>query len=539
MLKVLFLAFSACSAVNKVSRMKVKIYDTTLRDGTQAEGVSFSLLNKIEIAGELDKLGFDYIEGGWPGSNPKDMEFFKKIRKVSFQTSKIVAFGSTRKPGKKVDADPNVRALLGAETDVVTLVGKSWILHVEKALRTNKEENLRMIEDSVNFFKKKGKEVIFDAEHFFDGHKDNPQYALKTLEVACDAGADCLVLCDTNGGSMPHEIEKIIKEVQKKIDFLLGMHAHNDAGMGVANSIIAARLGIAHIQGTINGYGERCGNADLCLVIPNLKLKLGIDCIPGEKLKLLTRISHLVSELANLIPNDHQPYVGKSVFTHKGGMHVSAISRDKKTYEHIDPTLVGNKRRVLISELAGKSNIVYKLKEKKLGSEEKKSFTKKIIHRIKELENQGYEFEGAEGSFELLVKKASGSYKKLFDLEGFRVTVEKRDDGKLISEATVKLRVKGKLMHTVAEGNGPVNALDNALRKALEQHYPRLHQMHLADYKVRILDTKAGTRAKTRVLIESSDGEDRWSTVGVSPNIIEASWEALLDSIEYKLLKHS
>lgn len=520
-------------------RMKVKIYDTTLRDGTQAEGVSFSLLNKIEIAGELDKLGFDYIEGGWPGSNPKDMEFFKKIRKVSFRTSKIAAFGSTRKPGKKVDADPNVRALLGAETNVVTLVGKSWVFHVEKALKTDKEENLRMIEDSVNFFKKKGKEVIFDAEHFFDGHKDNPQYALKTLEVARDAGADCLVLCDTNGGSMPHEIENIIKEVQKEIDFLLGMHAHNDAGMGVANSIIAARLGIAHIQGTINGYGERCGNADLCLVIPNLKLKLGIDCIPGEKLKLLTHISHLVSELANLIPNDHQPYVGKSVFTHKGGMHVSAISRDKKTYEHIDPTLVGNKRRVLISELAGKSNIVYKLKEKKLGSEEKKSFTKKIIHRIKELENQGYEFEGAEGSFELLVKKASGSYKKLFDLEGFRVTVEKRDDGKLISEATVKLRVKGKLMHTVAEGNGPVNALDNALRKALEQHYPRLHQMHLADYKVRILDTKAGTRAKTRVLIESSDGEDRWSTVGVSPNIIEASWEALLDSIEYKLLKHS
>ncbi|GAH04378.1 unnamed protein product, partial [marine sediment metagenome] len=287
-------------------------------------------------------LGFDYIEGGWPGSNPKDMEFFKKIRKVSFRTSKIAAFGSTRKPGKKVDADPNVRALLGAETDVVTLVGKSWVFHVEKALKTDKEENLRMIEDSVNFFKKKGKEVIFDAEHFFDGHKDNPQYALKTLEVARDAGADCLVLCDTNGGSMPHEIEKIIKEVQKEIDFLLGMHAHNDAGMGVANSIIAARLGIAHIQGTINGYGERCGNADLCLVIPNLKLKLGIDCIPGEKLKLLTHISHLVSELANLIPNDHQPYVGKSVFTHKGGMHVSAISRDKKTYEHIDPTLVGN-----------------------------------------------------------------------------------------------------------------------------------------------------------------------------------------------------
>jgi 2-isopropylmalate synthase len=519
--------------------MKVKIYDTTLRDGVQAEGVSFSLLNKVEIAHELDKLGLDYIEGGWPGSNPKDMEFFEKIKKTSLKKAKLSAFGSTRRKDKRVEEDPNIRALMEAETDVVTLFGKSWVFHVEKALRTDKEENLRMIEDSVNFFKRKGKEVIFDAEHFFDGYKDNPRYALKTLKIAQTAGADCLVLCDTNGGSMPYEIEKIIKEVQEEINFPLGMHAHNDAGMAVANSIVAARKNISHIQGTINGYGERCGNADLCLVIPNLKLKLGIDCIPGEKLKLLTHISHFVSELANLSPDDHQPYVGKSVFTHKGGMHVSAVSRDRKTYEHIDPTLVGNKRRVLISELAGKSNVIYKLKEKKLGLEEKKSFSKKIINRIKELENQGYEFEGAEGSFELLVRRTSGSYKKLFDLEGFRVTVEKRDDGKLISEATVKLRVKGKLMHTVAEGNGPVNALDNALRKALEQEYPYLHQMHLADYKVRILDTKAATRAKTRVLIESSDGEDRWSTVGVSPNIIEASWEALLDSIEYKLLKHS
>lgn len=520
-------------------RMKVKIYDTTLRDGIQAEGVSFSLLNKVEIAQELDKLGLDYIEGGWPGSNPKDMEFFKKIRKLSFRTSKIAAFGSTRRRDKKVDADPSIRALLEAETHVVTLFGKSWVFHVEKALKTDKEENLRMIEDSVNFFKRKRREVVFDAEHFFDGYKADPQYALKTLEVARNAGADCLVLCDSNGGSMPFEVEKIIGEVKERIEAPLGMHAHNDAGMAVANSIVAARKNISHIQGTINGYGERCGNADLCVVIPNLKLKLGIDCISRQKLKSFTRISHLVNELANLIPNNHQPYVGRSSFAHKGGIHVSAISRDRKTYEHIDPTLVGNKRRVLISELAGKSNIIYKLKEKKLGLEEKGSFSKRIIDRIKELENRGYEFEGAEGSFELLVKRASGSYKKLFDLEGFRVTVEKRDDGKLVSEATVKLRVKGKLMHTVAEGNGPVNALDNALRKALEQNYPHLHQMHLADYKVRILDTKAGTRAKTRVLIESSDGEDRWSTVGVSPNIIEASWEALLDSIEYKLLKHS
>ncbi len=517
--------------------MRMKIYDTTLRDGAQAEGVSFSVLDKLEIAGELDKLGLDYIEGGWPGSNPKDMEFFEKIKKISFKKAKLTAFGSTRRKDKRVEEDQGVRALMKAATDVVTIFGKSWILHVEKALRTSKEENLRMIEDTVNFFKKSGKEVIFDAEHFFDGYKDNSQYALKTLRIAREAGADCLVLCDTNGGSMPYEVERIIKEVQSQIDFPLGMHAHNDAGMGVANSIIAARAGVSHIQGTINGYGERCGNADLCLVIPNLKFKLGIDCIPQEKLKSFTHISHLVNELANLSPNDHQPYVGKSAFAHKGGIHVSAISRDKRTYEHIDPTLVGNKRRVLISELAGRSNILYKLKEKELGLEKKDALSKKIVSRIKELENKGYEFEGAEGSFELLVRKASGEYKKLFDLEGFRVTVEKRDDGKLISEATVKLKVKGKLIHTVAEGNGPVNALDKALRKALQQNYPELSEMHLADYKVRILDTKAGTRAKTRVLIESSDKEARWGTVGVSSNIIEASCEALLDSIEYKLLK--
>lgn len=517
--------------------MSVKIYDTTLRDGTQAEGVSFSLLDKLEITQELDKLGLAYIEGGWPGSNPKDMEFFKKIKKISLKKAKLTAFASTRRKDKRVEEDSSIRALMEAGTDVITLFGKSWILHVEKALRTNKEENLRMIEDSVSFFKKRGKEVIFDAEHFFDGYKDNPQYALKTLKVAQAAGADCLVLCDSNGGSMPFEIEKIIKEVQKEINFPLGMHAHNDAGVGVANSLIAARLGIGHIQGTINGYGERCGNADLCLVIPNLILKLGIDCISKENLKLLNHISHFVSELANLSPDGHQPYVGKSAFTHKGGMHASAISRDRRTYEHIAPELVGNKRRVLVSELAGRSNVLYKLKEKELGLEESALLSKKIVARVKELENQGYEFEGAEGSFELLVKKTTGKYKKLFDLEGFRVTVEKRDDGRLISEATVKLKLKGKIIHTVAEGNGPVNALDKALRKALNQEYPQLSQMHLADYKVRILDARAGTRAKTRVLIESSDKEDRWGTVGVSPNIIEASWEALLDSIEYKLLK--
>jgi len=386
--------------------MRVKIYDTTLRDGTQAEGISFSLLDKIEIAQELDKFGLDYIEGGYPGSNPKDTEFFERMKKVSLRKAKLSAFGSTRRRDKKVEEDPGICALTEAETDVVTIAGKSWILHVEKALRTDKEENLRMIEDSLTFFKKKGREVIFDAEHFFDGYKDNPQYALRTLKVAQEAGADCLILCDTNGGSMPYEIEKIIKGVKREVDFSLGMHAHNDAGVGVANSLVAARLGIGHIQGTINGYGERCGNADLCIVIPNLVLKLGIDCIPKEKLKLLTHISHFVSELANLSPDNRQPYVGKSVFTHKGGLHVSAISRDKRTYEHIDPDLIGNKRRVLVSELAGRSNVLYKLKEKELKLEENPLLNKRILARVKELENRGYEFEGAEGSFELLVKKA-------------------------------------------------------------------------------------------------------------------------------------
>jgi len=517
--------------------MRVKVYDTTLRDGTQAEGISFSVLDKIEIAKKLDELGVDYIEGGWPGSNPKDMKFFKGIGKVGLKKAKISAFGSTRRKDRKAEDDPNIISLAKAGTEVVAIFGKSWILHVERALRTTKDENLRMIEDSISFFKKGGKEVIFDAEHFFDGYKDDSQYALKTLEVAFQSGADCIVLCDTNGGCMPYEIEEIIKAVKERVNFPLGMHAHNDAGVAVANSIIAVKLGIDHIQGTINGYGERCGNADLCSVIPNLKLKLGIDCIPEEKLNLLTYLSHFVDELANIPPDTHKPYVGRSAFAHKGGIHVSAVSRDKRAYEHVDPVLVGNKRRVLISELAGKSNVLYKLKGKELGLTKDASLSRKIIDRVKELESQGYEFEGADGSFELLVKKASGEYKKLFSLEGFRVTVEKREDGRLISEATVKIRLKRKLVHTVAEGNGPVNALDNALRKALDQDYPEIRQMHLSDYKVRILDAKAGTRAKTRVLIESSDKKENWRTVGVSPNIIEASWEALLDSIEYKLNK--
>ncbi len=515
--------------------MKVKIYDTTLRDGTQAANLSFSLGDKIEVALQLDELGIDYIEGGWPGSNPKDIQFFGEIKKHSLKKAKIVAFGSTRRKNTRTEEDSNLLKLLEAETEVVTIFGKSWAFHVKKVLRTDEDENLRMIEESVSYVKKRGREVIFDAEHFFDGFKENPAYALKILQVASLAGADCLVLCDSNGGSLPHEIEEIIESVKSKIKTPLGIHTHNDSGMAVANSIIAVRLGVEHIQGTINGYGERCGNADLCSVLPNLVFKMHIPCLSVEKLKSLTCISRFVNELANLPPNGHQPYVGKYAFAHKGGIHASGVSRDRKAYEHINPALVGNKRDILISELSGRGSVLYRLKGRKLDPKEMVSLSQKLIKQIKKMENQGYEFESADGSFELLAKKITGEYKKLFDLESFRVTVERRENGELISEATVKLKLKGKIIHTVAEGNGPVNALDKALRKALEQNYPELKAMYLADYKVRILDMGAGTRAKTRVLIDSCDEESHWGTVGVSPNIIEASWEALLDSIEYKL----
>ncbi|MBE0477656.1 citramalate synthase [Candidatus Aerophobetes bacterium] len=516
---------------------KMKIYDTTLRDGAQATGVSFSLLDKLQIAKELDRLGFDYIEGGWPGSNPKDMEFFKRVKNIPLKKAKIAAFGSTRRKNTCVEKDSHILALLETETPVVTLFGKSWILHVEKALRTDKEENLRMIDESISFFKKMGKEVIFDAEHFFDGYKDNPLYAIKTLHVAKDAGADCIVLCDSNGGCMPYEIDQIVRVIKEELRYSLGIHTHNDSGVAAANTIVAARIGVDQVQGTINGYGERCGNADLCVVIPNLKLKLGVGCLSDEALKSLTRISRLVNELANLTSNEHQPYVGRSAFTHKGGIHASAISRDRKTYEHVDPEFVGNKRRVIVSELAGRSSVLYKLEERNLNVKDPNLVSADLINKIKRLESQGYEFEAADGSFELLVKKGTGEYKKLFAVDGFRVIVEKRDDGKLISEATIKLKIGNRLVHTVAEGNGPVNALDRALRKALQDDFLQISEMHLSDYKVRILDTGAGTGATTRVLIESADKEDRWGTVGVSPNIIEASFIALLDAFEYKLNK--
>ncbi len=516
---------------------KVKLYDTILRDGSQGEGISFSVEDKLKIVRKLDALGIDYIEGGNPGSNPKDAKFFRRVKNIRFKNAKLTAFGSTRRAKKRAEGDPSLQALLKAGTPVVTIFGKSWDLHVRDVLKTTPEENLRMIKDSLRFMKKKGKEVIFDGEHFFDGYKNNRDYALKTLKVSQEAGADWLVLCDTNGGTMPYEIESIIKEVKKRFKIPLGIHTHDDSGMAVANSVIAVKLGATQVQGTINGYGERCGNANLCSIIPNLKLKLGIDCLTERQLKNLTAVSRFIDELANLAHNEKHPYVGSSAFAHKGGMHVDAVRKNPVSFEHVEPELVGNRRRVLISELSGKSNILYKAMEYNLDLKKDTPQARKILEDLKKLEDEGYQFEGAEGSFELLMRKAMGKHRTFFDLEGFRVSVEKREDNRLISEATIKVRVGGKREHTASEGDGPVNALDNALRKALEKFYPVLKKVHLTDYKVRILNPETGTEAITRVLIESSDDKESWGTVGVSANIIEASWRALVDSIEYRLLK--
>ncbi len=516
--------------------MKVQIYDTTLRDGAQTEGISFSVDDKLKIVKKLDDFGIHYIEGGFPGSNPKDIDFFTKVKRLALKYSKITAFGSTRRAKIKAQDDTNIKALLEAKTEVVTIFGKSWDLHVKDVLRTTLEENLNMIEDSVKFLKSKGKMVIYDAEHFFDGIKHNSHYAFVSLQRASKAGADIIVLCDTNGGSMPYEIESIIKEVKEKITTPLGIHTHNDAGMAVANSVIAAKLGCVQVQGTINGYGERCGNADLCEVIPNLKIKLGIDCISDKKLQQLTELSHYISEMVNLVPKGNQPYVGKSAFAHKGGAHVDAVKKNPVSFEHIKPELVGNNRRILVSELSGKTNILSKAKEFGIDLNSDTPQAQQILKTIKNLEYKGYQFEAAEGSFELLMKKAVGKHKTFFNLINFRVIVEKIETG-MFCEATIKINVKGVEEHTVAEGDGPVNALDNALRKALYKFYPDLKEMRLVDYKVRVISGEEGTASKVRVLIESADKNCSWETVGVSENIIEASWQALVDSIEYKLLK--
>lgn len=517
---------------------QIDIYDTTLRDGAQSEDISFSVEDRVRIAQKLDELGVHYIEGGWPGSSPRDSEFFQKAKSLKFKTSQLVAFGSTHRASYKVSNDPNIKSLLSAKTSAVTIVGKTWDFHVKEALRISLPTNLDLIRNSIAYLKKRTQKVFFDAEHFFDGYKANPEYAFKALETAVSGGTDCLVLCDSNGGTLPQDLGNIVKKVLEEFKIPIGIHAHNDAECAVANSIIAVKLGVSHVQGTINGLGERCGNANLISIIPNLKLKLKYDCITIRQINKLKEVSRFVTEIANLRHFKRQPYVGDSAFAHKGGIHVSAVQRRSETYEHIKPELVGNYQRVLISDLSGKSNVIRKAKEFKLKIDTDSPKISEITRELKDLENQGFQFEGAEASFELLMKKAFGLHRKFFDLIGFRVIDEKRrEKEKPLSEATIMVKVGGKLEHTAATGNGPVNAIDNALRKALEKFYPQLKHVKLIDYKVRVLAAGKGTSAKVRVLIESGDNIHKWGTVGVSENIIEASWQALVDSIEYKLLR--
>jgi 2-isopropylmalate synthase len=517
---------------------RIALYDCTLRDGTQGEEISFSVEDKIRIAHKLDDLGIHYIEGGWPGSNPKDMDFFEVGKKLKLQNARLAAFGSTRRASNRVSKDPNIKALVQAETPVITIFGKSWDFHVHRALRTSLPKNLELIKDSVRYLKRHADEVIYDAEHFFDGYKANPDYALDTLRAAEAGGADCIVLCDTNGGSLPTWIVTGFEAARSTVSSSIGIHTHNDSELAVANTLVAVARGAVHVQGCINGYGERCGNANLVSVIPDLQLKMGYKCVTAAQMRRLREVSHFVDELANRKPDTHQAFVGKSAFAHKGGVHVQAVLRDARTYEHMDPETIGNRRRVLVSDLSGRANVIYKAKEFGIELDTHDPETQQILQDLKSLENQGYQFEAAEGSFELLMKKAKGQRKKFFDLIGFRVTVEKlSEDAPSRAEATIQVSVDGVLEHTAAEGNGPVDALNQALRKALEKFYPDLTETELIDYKVRILNESAATEATTRVLIETTDRESKWGTVGVSPNIIEASWEALVDSFEYKLHK--
>ncbi len=524
------------------------IYDTTLRDGAQSEGLSFSVEDKLQIAGILDRLGVPFIEGGWPGANPKDVQFFWRLKEEPLTQAEVVAFCSTRRPGRRAAEDSTLQPILSAGTLWVTIFGKSWDLHVSEGLKTTLEENLAMIADTIEYLRSQGRRVIYDAEHWFDGYKQNREYALKTLEAATRAGAEWLVLCDTNGGTLPHEVGQIVREVVAGLPEMVagdkserlpqvGIHTHNDSDTAVANAMAGVMEGAHMVQGTINGYGERCGNANLCSLIPNLQLKLGYNCIPPEGIKQLTQSSRAISEIANLAPDESRPFVGLSAFAHKGGIHVSAVERNPLTYEHIEPEAVGNLRRIVISEQAGLSNVLAKARSFGIELERDNPASRKILQKLKELESQGYQFEGAEASFELLMREALGERSHFFDLKGFQVHCDKssREDD-CNSLATVKVAVNGKDILEAAEGNGPVSALDKALRKALQQFYPGIVSFHLTDYKVRILDGKAGTEAKTRVLVESSDGHQRWTTVGVSTNIIEASYQAVVEALEYGLL---
>jgi 2-isopropylmalate synthase len=514
----------------------VHLYDTTLRDGSQGEGVSFSLHDKLRIARKLDDLGLHYIEGGWPGSNLKDITFFEEAKRLGLKRAKLVAFGCTRRSKQRAEEEPLLRNLLDAETAVCAIFGKSWSLHVSDVLRTTLDENLAMIEDSVRFLKANGREVVYDAEHFFDGFKADQKYALATLEAAQRAGADVLVLCDTNGGSLPSEVMRAVQWVRSRLAAPIGIHTHNDCELGVANSIAAVQAGAVHVQGTMNGYGERTGNANLCSIIPILRLKLGIDCLSDEDLQRLADTSAFVDEVANMPPAENRPFVGRSAFAHKAGMHVDAITKNPATFEHIDPERVGNARRILVSELSGGSTVEAKAGEYGLDLSRRAPQARALVEQLSRLEHEGYVFEDAEASFELLMKKATGQYRKLFDLLGFRVIVERRGmDEEPITEATLKLMVDGRPVHTVAEGDGPVHALDGAMRQALEQFYPELKLVRLTDFKVRVVNVKEGTAARVRVLVESADEHGSWSTIGVSTNVIEASWQAIVDSIDYAL----
>ncbi len=520
---------------------EVKIYDTTLRDGAQREGISFTVQDKLDITRKLDELGLHFIEGGWPGANPKDDEFFQRAKGLSLSNSILVAFGSTRRPKIKAENDKVLKSLIEAGTTAVTIVGKSWDLQVTDILETTLEENIKMVQDSIRYLSSKGPSVFFDAEHFFDGFKANQDYALRVLQAAEEAGAACIVLCDTNGGSLPSHIFSALQAVKKRISTSLGIHVHNDSELAVANTLAAVSAGVTQVQGTINGFGERCGNVNLCSVIPNLKLKMGIDCISAANLARLSYVSHYVSEIANITPDAHMPYVGSSAFSHKGGYHISAVIKKPESYQHVDPHLIGNEKRLLISELAGKSAVLQKAREKKVTSRIDGAQAEKILAKIKNLESQGFQYDGAEASFELLLFRAEPDYKPPFELVDFMVVVEKMrrspadSSEAVMAEATVKVRVGNRIMHTAAEGNGPVNALDQALRKGLLEFYPQLEKVKLVDYKVRILEESSATASKVRVLIESTDGDQEWHTVGSSTNIIEASWLALADSLEYWL----
>ncbi|OGP83335.1 MAG: citramalate synthase [Deltaproteobacteria bacterium RBG_16_58_17] len=517
---------------------RVFIYDTTLRDGTHGEKINFSAEEKLRIAQRLDELGFHYIEGGWPGSNPKDVRFFEMAKGFSFRHARLTAFGSTRKPGIRPENCRNLRALLRAETPAVAIFGKSWNLHVTEILGIPLEENLEMIRDSIAFLKARGKEVIFDAEHFFDGWRHNPAYSLETLKAARDAEADWIVLCDTNGGALPHDLTAAVQKVAALFPLdRLGIHVHNDCGLAVANTLAAVHAGAVMVQGTVNGYGERCGNADLTSVIGNLQLKMNRACLSEASLRQLTNLSYYVSEVANVRPLPFRPFVGRSAFAHKGGVHVSALAKNPLAYEHIRPEWVGNRQRVLVSDLAGKSSIAFKAKELGIDLGDNEAVNRKIVWEIKRLEDQGFQFDAADGSLALLMKKITGAFKEPFTLQCFSVTNGKTRNNPSLCQATIKISVGNEEELTAAEGNGPVNALDHALRKALTKFYPQINEMHLIDFKVRIVEGSEGTAARVKVLLDSRDGEEVWSTIGVSENIIEASWQALVDSIQYKLSK--